>query len=162
MKEILKLHIKWLNNEKDGVRANLSDTYLSGANLRGANLSGANLSGANLRGASLRYADLSDADLRYANLRGADLSGADLRYADLRYANLSDTIGNNKEIRTLQLGTYIVVIFKEQITIGCQSHKISEWEGFTDEEISMMDVNALEWWRENKDIVLTLAKKGVK
>lgn len=106
MKEILELHIKWLNSEKDGVRANLS-----GANLRYANLSGANLSDADLRG----------------------------------------TIGNNKEIRTLQLGTYIVVIFKEQITIGCQSHKISEWEGFTDEEISEMDGNrALEWWKEHK------------
>ena len=98
LKETLELHKKWLNDEPDGVKANLSD-----ANLRGADLSDANLRGANLRGADLSYADLSDANLSYANLRGADLSdanlrganlrGADLSYADLSDANLSDAEG---------------------------------------------------------------------
>ena len=54
--EILDKHLKWLHNEKDGERANLS-------------------------GADLRYADLRDADLRDADLSGANLSGADLRDA---------------------------------------------------------------------------------
>ena len=44
--EVLSLHLKWLNDEPDGKRANLY----------GANLSGANLYGANLYGADLRYA----------------------------------------------------------------------------------------------------------
>ena len=113
LKEILRLHQDWLNGIKGGLRANLSDAYLRGANLsdanlsdaylRGANLSDANLSDANLRGSNLRGADLSDADLSDAdlsdanlsdadlsdaNLSGADLRYADLRYADLRYANL--------------------------------------------------------------------------
>ena len=77
--EILAAHKLWLNDEKGGVRANLS----------GATLSYANLSGANLRGADLSYADLSGATLSYANLRGADLSYANLSYANLSYANLS-------------------------------------------------------------------------
>ena len=62
----LELHQKWLAGEPDGVRADLSE-----ANLRGANLSGADLSEANLRGANLRGANLSEANLRGANLIGA-------------------------------------------------------------------------------------------
>ena len=146
MTENLELHKKWLNNEVGGVRLDLRGADLSDADLRGANLSDADLSDADLRGANLRGADLSDADLRGANLRGADLRGA---------------TGNNKEMKTLQLGTYIVTMYKERIQIGCQSHTITEWESFDDNTISNMDTKALEWWRENKDIVLTLAKRGV-
>ena len=70
----LACHVAWLNDGKEGRRANLSYADLSYANLSGADLSDANLS----------YADLS-----YANLSGADLSDANLRGADLSYANLS-------------------------------------------------------------------------
>ena len=79
LNEILEKHLKWLNAENGGERADLS----------GADLSGADLRGADLRGADLSVADLSGADLRGANLSVANLSGADLSVADLRGANLS-------------------------------------------------------------------------
>ena len=93
LKEVLRLHERWINGDKDGRRANLGVANLRGADLRGANLGVANLLGANLGVANLRGADLRGADLRGANLRGADLGvanlrGADLRGADLRGANL--------------------------------------------------------------------------
>ena len=108
LKEVLELHKKWLNDDPDGVKAdlrgadlryadlisaNLTGAYLYKANLTGADLTGANLTGAdlryaNLRGADLRYADLTEADLAGANLTGAYLHGADLRGADLTGANL--------------------------------------------------------------------------
>ena len=56
--QILHLHAKWLADEVEGKRANLSKVNLSEADLRGA--------------------DLSEADLREADLYEADLSGADL------------------------------------------------------------------------------------
>lgn len=40
---ILELHVKWLNDEPDGVKANLCYANLEGANLEGANLYRANL-----------------------------------------------------------------------------------------------------------------------
>ena len=83
LKEILKKHKIWLNGEKGGSRADLSDADLRGADLRGAELRGAELSRANLS-----RADLSDADLRGAELSRADLSRADLSRADLRGAEL--------------------------------------------------------------------------
>ena len=84
LKEILRLHQLWLDDNKAGIKADLRGTNLYEADLRGANLYGANLYRANLRGSALY-----EADLRGADLRGADLSGANLREADLREADLS-------------------------------------------------------------------------
>ena len=96
LKNILKLHKKWLNNEEGGLKANLRGAILyradfcgailyrvdlRGADLREANLRGADLHEANLRGAILYRADFCGADLREATLRGADLRGANLREA---------------------------------------------------------------------------------
>ena len=81
--EILAAHKLWLNDEKGGVRANLSKANLSYANLSKANLSKANLSKANLSRADLSGANLSRADHSGANLSYANLSGASLRGANL-------------------------------------------------------------------------------
>ena len=89
IKNILDLHLKWLQGINGGSRADLSGANLSGANLSGANLSGANLSGADLSGANLSGANLSGADLSGANLSGANLSGANLSGANLSGADLS-------------------------------------------------------------------------
>lgn len=100
LKSILDNHKCWLENFREGARANLRGVYLSGANLRGVNLSGsilpgacllgANLSGADLSEANLSEANLSEADLSEANLSYANLSGADLSKANLSHANLMD------------------------------------------------------------------------
>lgn len=93
LKEVLRLHERWIIDDKDGRRADLSGANLGRAGLRGADLRGADLrcaylGGAGLRRAYLGGADLSCAYLGCADLRGADLSGADLSGADLRDANL--------------------------------------------------------------------------
>ena len=59
--QILHRHAKWLADEVEGKRADLSKVNLYEANLSEANLS---------------EADLSGADLREANLYGVDLRGA--------------------------------------------------------------------------------------
>ena len=88
LKNILKLHKKWLNNEEGGLKANLRGAILYRADLRGAILYRVDLRGADLRGANLRGANLRGADLREANLRGAILYRADFYGADLREATL--------------------------------------------------------------------------
>ena len=88
LNEILEKHLKWLNDENGGERADLYRANLCGANLCGANLCGANLYRADLRGANLCGANLYIADLRGANLCGANLCGANLYIADFRGADL--------------------------------------------------------------------------
>lgn len=113
--KILSDHKDWLKNSAKGQQANLSGANLHEAYLSEADLDGADLSGADLREADLRGADLRGADLRDAALRGADLSGADL----------SGASGNNKEIKTLQFGKWIVVFTIDTMSIGCEQHSIN-------------------------------------
>lgn len=112
------------------------------------------LRGADLRGADLRHADLRGADLRSADLRGANLRGANLRGADLIYANL-----RGADLIVLQMDLWTSYITTNHIRIGCQSHTLSEWENFTNKDISGMHSNALEYWKKNKEIIISLCKR---
>ena len=87
LNEILRKHKLWLDGDKNGSEANLSEADLSKADLSEADLRWADLSEADLSEADLRWADLSEANLRWADLSGADLSGANLSGADLSGAN---------------------------------------------------------------------------
>lgn len=88
LNRVLELHKKWLNDEKGGVRADLSGVNLEHTDLYHADLRLANLSQANLYSANLFEADLRDADLSQANLVYAYLGNANLKEANLMKANL--------------------------------------------------------------------------
>ena len=116
LNKILKNHKHWINRDYEdyeGLKANLRNADLRGADLlyadlRGADFSGADLSDANLigadfSGANLRYADLRGADFSGANLRGAYLRGADLSYADFSGADLRDANLRNADLRYADL-----------------------------------------------------------
>ena len=103
LKEILEKHIKWLNCDPGGKRADLQGAYLKGAILRGADLKRADLKRADLQGADLRGADLRGAYLRGANLQGAYLKEADLRRAYLQGANLRGACLQEAELRWANL-----------------------------------------------------------
>ena len=104
-------------------------------------------------------ADLSSANLSYADLSSANLSDADLRSADLRYADLNKGKLDKNPIFIYGLN-YDVLITKQQINIGCEIHKVEEWESFDDRRILEMDGRkALEWWRIYKPIIMALQKE---
>ena len=86
LQEVLSKHVKWLNDDPDGERADLRWANLRRVNLRWANLQEADLRWANLRRVNLRWANLRRVNLRWANLREADLLGANLQEADLSQA----------------------------------------------------------------------------
>ena len=99
LKEVLRKHKLWLNNDPAGEMADLSM--------------------ADLREADLRWADLRWANLRWANLGGADLGGADLRRADLRGAIGNFVVGH--------LGKHDAVAAGGYINIGCERHAYDVW-----------------------------------
>ena len=103
---------------------------------------------ADLSYANLSYANLSDAILSGAILSGANLSGADLRYCT----------GNNMEVKSLQLGTYLISYTSDKINIGCQTHTLERWKSFSNEEISKFDSDALVWWKKYKDIIINIVE----
>ena len=131
----LRLHLKWLRNEKHGKRLtigfaislkiNWSKINLSSANLRYADLSSANLSSADLSSANLSYADLSSANLgsanlRYANLRSANLSSANLRSANLSSANLSSADLSSANLSYADLSWASTINVRNLRVISCQ------------------------------------------
>ena len=139
--------------------AKLTGAKLSCADSSGAKLSGANLTGADLTGANLHYADLSGAKLSGANLTGADLSGAKLTGAKLSGANLTGARvcgsiinDSDKVILTLR---WIVIVSSVTMRIGCKIYTHEKWRNFTDEQIAKMDENALTFWHENKETLLS-------
>ncbi|KRB33373.1 pentapeptide repeat-containing protein [Acidovorax sp. Root70] len=141
--------------------ANLSGAYLSGAYLSGANLSDANLSGANLSDAYLSGANLSDANLSGAYLSGAYLSGANLSGANLSDAKWRDGIVINQAPIQLFGLHWRVTILDEHMQIGCELHKLSDWDEYDDKRIAQMDGrDALRFWRAHKDVLLGLAKSA--
>ena len=104
------------------------------------------IEGDSLQGANLRGADLQGADLRYADLRGADLQGADLRGADLP-----------TDVIRIDGMRWDVTILHGYMRIGCQHHHVDDWDKFTEDEISKMNGNALEFWQANKQKLITIA-----
>ena len=126
LKEVLKLHKKWLENEEGVKRVNLTgedlsnvdlsnlnlrDIFLKDTNLKGANLNYVNLRGAYLRGANLENTYLNYANLTYTDLIGANLIGAYLRGANLESANLigANLEGTNLRNTNLSYANLIVV-----------------------------------------------------
>ena len=54
-----------------------------------------------------------------------------------------------------------VMILDEHMQIGCELHKLSDWEIYDDARIAAMDGrNALRFWRAHKDALLGLAKSA--
>ena len=136
--EIIESHGKWLHGNDGGERADLSYSNLSGSNLSYSNLSGSNLS----------YSNLSGSNLSYSNLSYSDLSGSNLRGSNLRYS-----IGNCENIKSMQCDMWLVSYTETTLNIGCQTHLISEWFSFSDDEIARMDSQALKWWAIWKPIL---------
>jgi uncharacterized protein YjbI with pentapeptide repeats len=147
--------------------AYLNGTDLSGANLHGTTLYAVNLTGVNLTGAILTGTDLSGAVLDGAILNGAVLNGAylygaNLYGANLKGANLDGEILSSKPPISLTNLKWLVLITDGYMRIGCQRHTHSEWENFSDEEISKMAEGAGEFWKQWKEILIEMCKVHAK
>ena len=101
LKDILDKHGKWLRNEENGERANLS------------------------------YANLSYANLRSADLRSADLRSADLRSADLSYADLSYALGFKFTPLQVVNTKYFITILDDHVIWGCRKMTFDEVKAFS-------------------------------
>ncbi len=151
--QVIAKHKDWLDEVEGGERADLSCANLRSANLRYADLRYADLSCADLSCADLRYADLSCANMSSADLSSADLRYANMSSADLSSANLSYAVGNIENIKSMQCDMWMVSYTDTMLNIGCQTHRITEWWRFSDDEISRMDSSALKWWAVWKPIL---------
>lgn len=179
------LHKQWLKEIGKGALMDFSncdlsyldmlDTSLLYANFTRADLTCTNLAMANMRGAIMRDANLEKTNMIYTNFSDAQLKGANFSRASLIMANFSradltdviltnaslfDCIGNNKEIKSISIfGKYLVNYTSKMIWIGCEGHSLEQWKNFNDDEISDMDISALDWWKNNKEFLFDIIEK---
>ena len=84
-----------------------------------------------------KWAYLSRADLSGANLYGANLYGERIDKIPMQICGLK----------------WWINITKKHIQIGCEVHEAEEWFKFKDSRIKLMDSDAVDWWKENKDFI---------
>ena len=94
-----------------------------------------------------------------ANLRGANLSGANLRRADLIGADLIGANLRGADLIIITWSHWTIYITKGHVRIGCQSHTLEEWREFSDDQISDMDSTAIDFWKQNKELIISLCER---
>ena len=138
--------------------ADIPDDTPSGLEMRAA-LEKATQARANLAGANLAGADLAGAYLAGAYLAGAYLAGANLARANLARAKWRDGVVISKPPIQLYGLHWTVTILDAHMQIGCELHSLTEWAEFDDARIVAMDGrDALRFWRDHKDALLSLAR----
>jgi hypothetical protein len=206
LNRVIENHIKWVQGAEGGERANFRGKYLCGLSFRGARLPGADFSGSILTGVDMSHAimtgsTMSCANMAKATLIGANLSRANMRDAILRCAVLIDsdtggadisgadlwsTVGNNREIKTINTELWDIVYTDSLMQIGCHQHRIESWLefsyskvdqigkdmvgwikeyepdfwlSFNDRQLSMIDRGMAAWWRKWKPILSLILER---
>ena len=156
----LRLAVQWgIKTHANLAGADLARANLARANLAGADLARANLAGADLAGAYLAGADLAGANLAGANLARANLAGANLAGADLAGAKWREGITITQAPIQIYGLYWPVTILDEHMQIGCELHRLSEWETFDADHIGRMDARqAKKFWAAHKDALLSMAR----
>jgi hypothetical protein len=108
--------------------------------------------------ADLRGADLRGANLREANLYGANLCGANLYGANLCGASIDGETVKKNPIQIPCGLHYVALITDNYMRLGCKRFTHDEWVTFSDDEISTMDDDALEFWQQWKEPLLAMCK----
>ena len=91
-----------------------------------------------------------------ADLCGANLCEADLREADLRGAVIECEKITKTPIQ-IPIGlTYVALITNGFMRLGCKRYSHAEWAEFSDDQISEMDSEALEFWKVWKAPLLAM------
>lgn len=163
---VVRLHNMWLKREKGGIRADFSyqnlahldfsERDLSGACFWSTNLNSINAFRTNFSGAHLMGAELEQANLAYANLSHANLTGASLKHTNLFRVKMMGTMGNGKEIKTIQIGGFPCAYTNKTIQFACQRHDIDVWVNITEAALEGMDPNAKTYYAHYYDLIKEL------
>lgn len=136
-------------------RANISGSWLRGAQLSGAKLNkaiiehvqlrGAMLAGAELREAHLKGTWLLGADMRHATLTGADLEDVRMHGADLFDANLRATVMRNTVLSCAHLcGAKMQAAYMDNVVMHCADLHSAKIQGVILKEVHLQGARLYE------------------
>lgn len=139
-------------------KSTLEGTLFSACDCKKSIFFKTNLNGAKFEYCILKFCSFNKASLENSSLIYSDLRGTSLKDVDLDTVNFRCVVGNSKEIKSLQIHNYQISYSKNILNIGCESHPIQDWIDFSDRQINRMDAHALTFWKQYKDIILTLVQ----
>ena len=135
---------QWLmdaDTENEDVYFNEYDVLIwSGGNFIGGDFRGGNFIGGNFIGGNFWGGNFIGGNFIGGNFIGGNFRGEKL---------------NHKPISIYGL-TWPIIITGNKMVIGCQRHSHDEWIKFTDKDIKRMESRAHEFWRTNRDFLLSI------
>jgi uncharacterized protein YjbI with pentapeptide repeats len=91
-----------------------------------------------------------------------NLHCTNLYHARLNHTFFDGTNLSSKAPISITNLKWSVIVTEKHMQIGCQRHTHSEWENFSDEEISKMDDSAGEFWKQWKIGLIEMCKVHAK
>lgn len=180
--DILKIqsaHYQWLIN-KEGKRAVYTDCRMCDMDLSGINFDQVKFSKCKIQDVVMpqalyqasfkdvqlvdtRFVDSNLIKTRFTNCLcvASDFTNAVLektKFKRTRIQNCNFTGSNltNSDLKIYHVGQWAAHICPDWTSIGCQSHSNEDWHNFTDDEIDVMALHALAYWKAHKDMIFTI------
>ena len=149
--------------------ADISSSIFDRTNFRGAKFNDVKFTGTVFSGSSFVGADFGNASFESASFNRAIMDLVDFRYAIFKNANLTNVknsklrmrglVGDMLLFKSMQIEDYFISYVGDQLAIGCQTHRLSEWENFSDSEIWIMDDGkSAEFWKKYKELIFQIIK----
>ena len=141
-------------------KANLENAYVSNTSLISAWIQEANLQSATIIRCWIDQANLRGSNMTKCKVAKCTLAGTRLTSAILEDARISGVVtsGGDNRISCMSVGGYNIVIFDDQMAIGCKQKSINEWLALSDDEIKRLAPNAIEWNSRFKPVLLELLR----
>lgn len=141
--------------------ASMCEVGMSNVSALDASFCGADLTRAQLFKTGFTRADFDGANLRDVSAKWCEFNQAKCMHkASIATAEFIDCVGDGWALKTISGLRWLVTIWADKMSIGCQSHSIDDWFAFSDDDIEEMDGYALEWWRKHKEFVRQFTQLG--
>lgn len=143
---------------------NFSNVTIKNSDIRNSLFNYSRLSKLKLEKVKLKKCDFRGSELDNSSFSDCDLTGCNFWEASLlniRLDNvyLMDTIGNGKEIKSLQIGTFTIVYTCNLLQVGCKIYPIDKWSTFTNRDLlEMGGREAAKFWNYHGDEILNLVR----
>lgn len=158
---ILDQHELWLDSfYSKGQKADFTGQDVSGldfsnrnlflAKFKNGNCAGANFTKAYCVNAYFKGSNCKAANFEGSNCKGVNFKGSNCKGVNFKGGDFWGAVGNDKQIKSPQIGLYWIAYTKDILQIGCKKYTFKEWLSFGDSEIDNMADGALKWWKKNK------------
>ncbi len=121
-----------------------------------SNLIVTNFTGCDFRCSDFKYVNFTGCNFTDCNLIGCDFSWCNFNHSIFKNTIITEEGDVINEIPIQITGLkWTVTIFDQHMKIGCELHKFSDWESFSDERINDINLSALTFWKKNKQFLLS-------